>query len=59
MRDKTLLLVLQQVYRMVLRDLLLNFVQATDNDWDDRLVSICDAVLLVSPGPPPGGNHAG
>jgi hypothetical protein len=44
-----LLCVVRQLYGAVLRELLVKAVADTETDWDDRLVSICDAAILYHP----------
>lgn len=40
--------VLQQLYEMVLRKALLDYVKKTDNSWDDYIVNLIDMLIYAN-----------
>jgi hypothetical protein len=49
MKSELIVQILTGLYSSVLRELLVEAVHRTDNEWDDRLVAICDALLKYDP----------
>jgi len=48
-RDKIILMILGMVYKQILRAVLVKAVSATDNELDNRLVMMLDALLNYVP----------
>jgi hypothetical protein len=57
MREQLILSVLTGLYGTVLRGLLVSAVRSTDNEWDDRIVTVVDALLGYSTSPIGGREH--
>ena len=45
MREKLLLGFIGSVYREFLRGLVIDFVERTDNDWDNTIIGILDLMF--------------
>lgn len=45
LRIDVIMILMKQAYKMILRGLLLDFVEKTENDWDNRLVDIIDDIF--------------
>ena len=45
MREKLILALIREIYNGFIRELLIDAVHRTDNEWDDNLIALLDAIL--------------